>query len=44
MRKIVVAAAVACALGAYADERTVSTAQELFEALPVTTSIFGVFE
>ena len=33
MRKIIVAAVVACALGAYAEERTVSTAQGLFEAL-----------
>ena len=33
MRKIIVAVAVACALGAYAEERTVSAAQGLFEAL-----------
>ncbi len=33
MRKIVAVIAVACALGAYAEERTVSTAQELYEAL-----------
>ena len=38
MRKIIVAAAVACALGAYAEERTVSTAQELYEAITALNS------
>ena len=33
MRKIVALIALACALGAHAEERTVSTAQGLFEAL-----------
>lgn len=33
MRKIIVGIAVACVLGAYAEERTVSTAQGLYEAL-----------
>ncbi len=38
MRKIVAVIAVACALGAYAEERTVSTAQELYEALEALNS------
>ena len=38
MRKIIVAVAVACALGAYAEERTVSTAQGLYEALQALNS------
>ena len=33
MKKVLVGIAVACALGAYAEERTVSTAQGLFEAI-----------
>ena len=33
MRKIVAVIAVACALGAHAEERTVSMAQELYEAI-----------
>ena len=36
-----VAVAVACALGAYADERTVSTAQELFEAIQALNGTGG---
>ena len=38
MRKIIVAVAVACALCAYAEERTVSTAQGLYEALQALNS------
>ncbi len=41
MRKIIVAVAVACALGAYAEERTVSTAQGLFEALQALNGTGG---
>ena len=38
MRKIVAVIAVACALGAHAEERTVSTAQELYEAITALNS------
>ena len=38
MRKVIIAVAVACALCAYAEERTVSTAQGLYEALQALNS------
>ena len=38
MRKILIAIAMVCALGAYAEERTVSTAADLVAALEALNS------